>query len=44
MGDKLGIEIPVVPVRGTMWSSKPMAKGYLNNIVFSSESSYFWST
>ena len=21
LGDKLGIEIPVVPVRGTMWSS-----------------------
>ena len=44
MGDKLGIDVPVVPVRSFMWSTKPITKGYINSILFSEESLHYWST
>ena len=39
----LGVSIPVVPVRGTMWSTKPLEGRKLNSMIFSGESSYFWN-
>jgi sarcosine oxidase subunit beta len=43
IGQLLGVTIPVVPVRGTMWSTKPLAQGKLKTLVFSAEAGAFWN-
>jgi len=43
IGQLLGITIPVVPVRGTMWATKPLAQGKLKTLVFSAEAGAFWN-
>lgn len=43
IGQLLGITIPVVPVRGTMWSTKPLKQRKLNTVILSAEAGAFWS-
>ena len=39
----LSVTIPVVPTRGTMWSTKPLAQGILSTIMFSAEAATYWA-
>jgi len=42
LGKMLGINIPVQPVEGMMWSTKPLNKRLINSVIFFASAKKFW--
>ena len=40
----LKVDIPIIPVRGTMWATKPIEKTVLDSTILAGESHEYWSS
>ena len=39
----VGVELPIIPVRGTMWSTRAKSAKNISNVILGAESHEFWS-
>ncbi|KAK3282713.1 hypothetical protein CYMTET_9556 [Cymbomonas tetramitiformis] len=43
VGRQLGLDIPVVPVKGQMWATTPQPPGVIKRVIYAAESHSFWA-